>query len=138
MQFQLFCILNIFFFFFFLEPNQAKRAVQQSQRFSRLDSDAAAEWTYLQSLNLDCWHTDAPICTRCQTRAPQPCLPSPLVPACTGQWNRSQEGPWLLFLFSAALGTPGSWPDSPGFLTSAQPLTSSRARGSPGRSEETV
>lgn len=81
----------------FAEPNQAKRPVQQSPRFFRLDSDVAVEWIYLQSLSLDIWHSDTLTCTHCQTRALQPCLPSSL--SCTGQWKRVQEGPWLFSFF---------------------------------------
>lgn len=81
-QFQSFSILNNIFFFF-LEPNQAKRAVQRSPRFSRLVSDVTAEWIYLQPwlLAYGCTHmyplsdsgSSAP-----PLLAPRPCMHWPV------------------------------------------------------------
>lgn len=86
----------------FVKPKQAKRPVQQSPRLFPLDSDIAAVWIYLQLLSLDIWHTDTLACTHCQTRALVPHLSPSLL--CTGQWNRVQERPWLLFVLFSPSG----------------------------------
>lgn len=97
---QLFSIIIMYFLSF--KPNQAKRPVQQTPGFSRLDSDTAAERMYLQSVNLDCLHTDAPICILCQTLAPQPRLPFAPRPCMHRPASRTEprkDRGWLFFVF---------------------------------------
>lgn len=97
---QLFSIIIMYFLSF--KPNQAKRPVQQTPGFSRLDSDIAAERMYLQSVNLDCLHTDAPICILCQTLAPQPRLPFAPRPCMHRPASRTEprkDRGWLFFVF---------------------------------------
>lgn len=92
--------------------------LRRRQREQSSGAQDSVDWilTSLQTgLNLDCWHTDAPTCTHCQTLAPQARLPSALHAMASGTESRKDRFfCWFVCLFVCCC---------PGYLRSAQPLT---------------
>lgn len=81
---------------------------------------------------------DAPIRTHCQTQAPQPRLPSPSRSCMHRPVEQNPGRTVAIFFVSVALGYQEGGRTNLDFLWSAQPLTWTRAWGSPGESEDKV
>lgn len=77
----------------------------------------------------DCWHTDAPLRTHCQTRALQPCLPSSLHALASGTEPRKDRGCSVLFVGLFVFVWETREPDE---------LTGISVVSSPGRSKDEV
>ncbi len=136
-QFQSFSILNNIFFFPWTQPGKegspAEPKIQSTGFWRHCRVDLLAALTVGIRM-----HPYVPT-VRLGLLSPASPRPSSLHALASGTEPRKDCGCFfVLCFFSVALGHQESWMDSPGFLRSAQPLTSTRARGSPERSEVKV
>lgn len=135
MQFQFFSILNNFFFPLIQpgkEGSPAEPKIQSTGFWRRCRVDLLA--VLIVGIRT---HPYVPT-VRLGHLSPASPRPSSLHALASGTEPRKDRGCFLFFFVFYCPGAPGSWTDSPGFLRLAQPLTSTRARGNPGRSEEKV